>query len=182
MSKTLVTYFTRTGNTRMVSEAIHQALDGDRILLPLDKIEAPGDYNLIFVGFPVQTHSVPFPAERFLKSLPAGKQIALFSTHGAVPEHRMAAEALEYAAVLTSHCRLLGTFHCRGKLSFQALEVFARSPEHQEWAEMAPSAASHPDTSDLAEAALFARHMKARSAQSDNFPREEKPGKNAGRP
>ncbi|MHB8054352.1 MAG: flavodoxin family protein [Candidatus Aminicenantales bacterium] len=176
MSKTLVTYFSRTGNTKMVAEAIYQALDGDRILLPLDKAENLDDYHLIFIGFPVQSHSVPFPVERFLKSLPVGKQIAFFSTHGSVPELRMAAEALEYAAVLTSHCRLLGTFHCRGKLSFQALEAFARSPEHKEWSEMAPSAASHPDKHDLAEAALFAVHMKARSARPDEFPHGGKAG------
>jgi len=174
MSKTLVAYFTRTGNTKMVAEAIHRALGYEAACLPLDKVEHVGDFRLIFIGFPVQAHSVPFPVERFLKSLPAGKPIALFSTHGSVREHRMAKEALEYAAVLTSHCRLLGTFHCRGKLSMQALEAFAKSPEHREWSEMAPSAASHPDAHDLAEAALFAGHMKALAG-------EAKPGDKAGR-
>jgi flavodoxin len=168
MSKTLVAYFSRTGNTKMVAETIHRTLGGDALCLPLDKVEGMVEFRLIFIGFPVQAHSVPFPVERFLKSIPAGKPIALFSTHGAVPEHRLAKQALEYAAVLTGHCRLLGTFHCRGKLSMQALEVFARSPEHREWSEMAPSAASHPDTHDLAEAALFAGHMKALAAEPGN--------------
>jgi len=168
MSKTLVVYFSRTGNTQKVAETIFEELDGDRTLIPMDKAGSLDAYDLIFIGFPVQSHSVPYPVEQFLKSLPRGKKIALFSTHGAFPHHRIALEALEYAAVVSGHCRLLGTFHCRGKLSFQALEAFSRSPEHREWTEMAPSAATHPDAHDLAEARLFARHMKARSSEKGN--------------
>jgi flavodoxin len=166
MSKILVAYFSRTGNTKKGAETIHGEIEGDRTLATIDKTGPLEAYDLIFVGFPVQSHSLPFPVETFLKSLPKGKKIALFSTHGAFPHHRMALEAIEYAAVLSSHSRLLGTFHCRGKLSLQALDVLARSPEHREWSEMAPSAASHPDAHDLAEAAIFARHMKARSAET----------------
>ena len=168
MNKTLIAYFSRTGNTKMVAEAIHRALGGNRKLAAIEDAGPLADYGLIFAGFPVQAHSVPLPAERFLKSIPAGANIALFSTHGAFPQHRLAREALEYAAVLVSRGRLLGTFHCRGKLSLQALEALAKSPEHQEWVKMAPSAASHPDAHDLAEAAVFARHMKARSAEARN--------------
>ena len=166
MGKTLVAYFSRTGNTRKVAEAIHNALDGDRLLQTISDPADLESFDLIFVGFPVQAHSVPYPVEQYLKALPKGKKIALFSTHGSFPHHQMALEALEHAAVLTSQCRLLGTFHCRGKVSLQALEAFARSPEHLEWAEMAPSSASHPDAHDLAEAASFARDMKARSAEA----------------
>lgn len=169
MSKTLVAYFSRTGNTKKVAEAIFAELAGDRTLVSIDKAGSLEGYDLIFIGFPVQSHSVPFPVETFLKSLPKGKRIALFSTHGAFPHHRIALEALEYASVLTGHCRLLGTFHCRGKLSLQALEAFAKSPEHREWSEMAPSAATHPDAHDLAEAGIFSRHMKALSAGSESF-------------
>ncbi len=173
MRKTLIAYYSRTGNTEMVAEAIHQALEGDRTLSAIDKTGPLDSFHLIFIGFPVQSHSVPFPAEHFLKSIRAGTKVALFSTHGAFPHHPMAREALEYAAVLSGHCRLLGTFHCRGKLSLQAVEALARSPEHQEWTKMAPSAASHPDAHDLAEAGIFARHMKARSAETPDFPKGE---------
>ena len=164
MSKILVTYFSRTGNTQKVAEAIFQALDGDKILKPMAEAGSLGAYRLIFVGFPVQSHSLPFPVESFLRSIPEGMNVALFCTHGAPPNHRLSREALEYAAVLVGRGRLIGTFHCRGQLSLQALDVLGRSPEHQEWAEMSASAASHPDVHDLAEAGLFARDMKARSA------------------
>jgi flavodoxin len=160
MSRTLVAYFSWTGNTRRVAESIFEALDGDKTLKPLTEAGPVEGYGLVFIGFPIQTHSVPFPVETFLKALPKGQRIALFSTHGALPGHRLSREAVEYAVILTGHCGLLGTFSCRGRLSMPALDALGRSPEHQEWADMTPSAATHPDENDLAEARAFARRMK----------------------
>jgi flavodoxin len=167
MNRTLVTYYSRTGNTKMVAEAIFRSLDGDKTLRPLDEAGALKDDNLILIGFPVHSHSVPYPVESFLKSIPPRMNVALFCTHGSLPGHRLSREAIEYAAILVGHCRLLGTFSCRGKMSFQALDILSRSTEHREWAEMASSAATHPDEPDLAEAGLFARHMKAGLTRSE---------------
>jgi len=166
MSQILVSYFSRTGNTKKVAEAIYTALDGAKVIKPLSEAGPLEPYGLLLIGFPVHSHSVPFPVEIFLKKIPPGKPVALFCTHGALPGHRLAREALEYASILAGRGRLLGTFRCRGKLSLQALDVLGRSPEHKEWAEMSASAASHPDAHDLAEAGAFAGDMKARSASS----------------
>ena len=167
MNRTLVTYLSLTGNTKKVAEVIFRSLDGDKILQPLAEAGPLSDDNLILIGFPIHSHSVPFQIESFLKSIPPRKNVALFCTHGSLSGHRLSREAIEYAAILVGHCRLVGTFHCRGKMSFQALDILGRSTEHQEWAEMAPSAATHPDEHDLAEAGLFARHMKANIAHSN---------------
>jgi flavodoxin len=160
MQKTLVTYFSRTGNTKKVAETIFAALDGGKDLKPMDEDLAVAEYSLVFIGFPVQSHSVPYKVETFLKRIPAGKKIALFCTHGSLPGNKLSREALEYAVVLTSKAKVLGTFACRGKLSLSALEVLSKSPEHQEWIEMAASANTHPNETDLEEAKVFARQMK----------------------
>jgi flavodoxin len=160
MHKTLVTYFSRTGNTRKVAEAIFDALDGDKTLKPIDEVAGLEEYALVFIGFPVQSHSVPYPVEVFLKSIPAAKKIALFCTHGAFPGHRLSREAIEYAVVLASKAKVMGTFAVRGKLSLQALDALSKSPEHQEWTEMAGSAGGHPNDIDLDEARAFARNIK----------------------
>ncbi len=157
MSKTLVTYFSRTGNTQKVAEAIFDEIPGDKVLKPMAEVEDLAPYQNIFAGFPVQTHSVPYPAEVFLKRIPGGKKVALFSTHGSVTGSNLSREALEYASVLVSKAGLVGTFSCRGKVSMKALEVLMKSPEHEAWADMAASAATHPDEHDLAEARVFAR-------------------------
>jgi flavodoxin len=163
MHKTLVTYFTRTGNTKKVAESIFAALDGDKVLKPLDEVQGLDEYDLVFIGFPVHSHGVPYKVEVFLKNIAAAKKIALFSTHGSLPGHRLSREGLEHAIVLASKAKILGTYSCRGKISFEALEVVSKSPEHLEWAEMAASAGTHPNEIDLAEAQVFARHVKTSS-------------------
>jgi len=160
MHKTLVTYFTKTGNTKKVAESIFDALDGDKVIKPLDEVQSIDEYDLVFIGFPINSHSVPYKVEVFLKNIPAGKKIALFCTHGSLPGHRLSREALEYAVVLAAKAKILGTYSCRGKVSYEALEVLSKSPEHLEWIEMAASAASHPNETDLAEAKVFARQVK----------------------
>jgi flavodoxin len=157
MAKVLVTYFSRTGNTKKIAEAIHDSIGQDAVILPLDKVEDIGPYGLVFIGFPVQSHSVPYKAEVFLKKVPAGKKIALFSTHGSLPGMQLSRQALEYASILVAKAKLLGTYACRGKVSIQALEDLGRSPEHEAWADMAASASTHPDEHDIADAKAFAK-------------------------
>lgn len=159
MSKTLVTYFSQTGNTRMVAEAIFAEIPGDKVLKPMAEVDNPAPYQNFIVGFPIHGHSVPYPAEVFIKKIPEGRKVALFSTHGAVSGSPLAREALEYASVLLSKTTLVGTFSCRGKVSMKALDILMRSPENEAWADMAASAATHPDEDDLSEARAFARRV-----------------------
>jgi flavodoxin len=165
MAKTLVTYYSLTGNTKLVAEAIFGALPADKTIKPMAEAGDLSPYTLVFAGFPVQTHSVPYPAEVFLRSIPGGKQVALFSTHGAVTGSRLSREALEHASILVAGAKLIGTFSCRGKVSMKALEILMQSPEHEAWADMAASAATHPDASDLEDARAFARWIATLGAQ-----------------
>ncbi|MGB8951452.1 MAG: flavodoxin family protein [Candidatus Aminicenantales bacterium] len=165
MAKILVTYFSKTGNTKMVAEAIYEALAGPKAILPLENVQEIDSYNLIFIGFPVHSHSVPYKVERFLKNIPAPKKIALFSTHGSLSGHRLSREALEHAVVLASRVKVLGTFSCRGKISIEAQSILNKSPEHHEWTEMAASAGTHPTATDLEEAKVFARQVLNLSMQ-----------------
>lgn len=159
MDKILVTYFSRTGNTKLVAEAIFEALKGLKEIKPMNEVADLAAYDLLFIGFPVQTHSLPFPVENFLKAVPAKKKIALFSTHGSLSGSRLSREALEYAMVLTSKAKIIGTFSCRGKITLAALQALNKFPEHEAWTDMAASAATHPDARDLEDARTFARWM-----------------------
>lgn len=157
MKSTLVTFHTLTGNTRMIAEAIHEALPRPKEIKPIAEVTDFTPFGLLFVGFPVMSHSVPYKAEAFLRAIPAKSRVALFCTHGSLTGSSLARAAIEYALVLTSQAEIIGTFACRGKVSSQAMEVLKKSPEHEAWADMAASAMTHPDPSDLEDARAFAR-------------------------
>ncbi|MCK4364078.1 MAG: flavodoxin domain-containing protein [Candidatus Aminicenantes bacterium] len=165
MTKILVTYLSQTGNTKKIAEAIFEGLEGDKTIKLIDEVQEIEDYSLIFIGFPVHSHSVPYKIESFLQKIPQGKKIALFSTHGSLPGGHLATEALEHAAVIASKAKVLGTFSCRGKVSMDTLEILSKSPEHKAWAEMAPSSQTHPDEGDLEDAKSFAKWVMTLSSQ-----------------
>lgn len=167
--KTLVTYFSLTGNTKKIAEAVYETLENDKEINKIEESTDLNEYDLVFVGFPVHSHSVPFKVEAFMKNIPQGKKIALFSTHGSLTGSHLSREALEYAGVLASKAKVLGNFSCRGKVSPQALEVLMKSPEHAAWAEMAPSARNHPDQNDLEDALAFARWILTLYSQPKPF-------------
>ncbi len=167
--KTLIAYFSLTGNTKKIAEAIYETLEGDKEITKIEDCPDLDEFSLVFVGFPVHSHSVPFKVENFLKNIPQGKKIALFSTHGSLTGSQLSREALEYAIVLASKVKVLGSFSCRGKVSPQALELLMKSPEHAAWAEMAASAHNHPDQNDLEDARAFARWILTLYSQPKPF-------------
>ena len=157
MDKILVTYYSETGNTRKIAEAIHSALPEDAAIKPIAEVADIVGYDLVFVGFPVHSHAVPFRVGRFLRSLPRGKKIALFSTHGSLEGDALSREAIESAVAAAAQARIISTFTCRGKVSPEALEKLGGAPEHEAWTSLAVSASNHPNENDLAAARAFAR-------------------------
>ena len=49
--KTLVTYSTLTGNTKKVAEAVFEAVNGEKKLLPVKEVKNHEDYDKIIVGY-----------------------------------------------------------------------------------------------------------------------------------
>lgn len=159
MMKVLVTYFTQSGNTEKVAQAIYQAIGGNKEMVSLKEAKNPDSYEIVFCGFPVHSHSVPLPVQNFIKSISPGKQLALFATHGSLRGGELATTAIEHAISLASKLRVLGTFGCRGKVDPKLIEALLKKPEHRAWAETAKSAVSHPDESDLEDAKQFAKKI-----------------------
>jgi flavodoxin len=163
--KILVAYLSETGNTEKLAKAIFESVTGDaKDLLTFDKVASVEDYDLIFCGFPVQAHSVPGKAQKFIKAIPKGKKVAFFITHGSQRGGEFATTALHHAGSLAVDLKILGTFGSRGKVKDEIIEFLASKPEHRVWAEEARNAAAHPDEADLHDVADFAREilLKAR--------------------
>ena len=164
--KILVTYYSESGNTKKLAQAIYDIIEEPgKEILPVQDVQSVNDYDLVFCGFPVQASTVPGKMAKFLKNMQEGKKVAIFATHGSLRGGQLATTAFEYAASLPSKASILGTFGCRGKVKSEIIDALMKQPEHKAWAEEAQSAVTHPDEADLEDGREFARRMinKARS-------------------
>ncbi|MFH2075175.1 MAG: flavodoxin family protein [Pseudomonadota bacterium] len=160
--KVLVTYYSQTGNTEKLARSIYEAVHMEKELLPIQEVKSVEGYDVIFVGFPVQAHSVPAKLLPFFKNLPAGQNIALFCTHGSLRGGHLPKQALEHAIGIAARAKILGTFGVRGKVDPKIIEALIKQAEHRAWAEEAQGACAHPNESDLADGKTFAREILAK--------------------
>lgn len=173
--KILVTYYSKTGNTKAVAQAIFDALDlkalglEDKVMAPVKEVDDTQAYSLIFCGFPVHAHSVPVPVQNFIKSLQPGTKLAFFSTHGSKTDGQMPKEAVHHAIGLAKNASMLGSFTCRGAVEPEIIDDLMNKPEHRAWAQEAQSAQGHPDKADLEEAQLFARSVLKKAISFKDF-------------
>jgi flavodoxin len=161
--KALVVYYSESGNTEKLAKAIYEGIKiSDKKIATIGNANAE-DYDVIFVGFPVQASSVPAKVEKFIKEVPKGKMVAFFVTHGSLRGGQLAITALYYAFSLALELTVLGTFGCRGEVSADVIEALLKKPEHRAWAMEAQSAAGHPDDADLEDGKEFAKSMIAKA-------------------
>lgn len=161
--KTLIIYSSKTGNTRNIAEAIHDALPGSDIL-PVENAPAPeslpGDYGMICVGYWVDKGMPDAKAKACLEAL-RGARVALFGTLGAWPDSDHARDCIQKSEALLKEPErgntVLGSFICQGKvdprlvemMNKMAADVHPMTPERKARLE---EAAKHPDDADRARA------------------------------
>lgn len=160
--KALVTYYSQTGNTEKLARAIYDAIHFEKELLPIQDIKSTRGYDIIFVGFPVQAHSVPAAVHPFFKNLPKGQPIAFFCTHGSVRGGHLPKQAIEHAIGLASLAKVLGTFGVRGRVNPKVIDALMQTVQHQAWAVEAQGAIDHPTDADLADGKTFAKGILAK--------------------
>jgi flavodoxin len=163
--KALVAYYSETGNTKKIAEAIFGAIHIEKELQKVQEVKNTEGFDIIFYGFPVNAHSVPGKAAGFIGGLSAGQKIAFFSTHGSLRGGQLPKQAFEHALGLAAKLKVLGHFGCRGEVSQKIIEMLMKNPAHQAWAEEARGAIGHPDENDLADAKTFTAEMLAKIAK-----------------
>jgi flavodoxin len=151
--KALVTYFSESGNTEKLAQAIYEGVNASAKEIASISEASANEADVIFVGFPVHASSVPTKVEKFIKAIPQGKMVAFFVTHGSLRGGQLAITALHYALSLALNLSVLGTFGCRGQVKPEIIEALLQKPEH------------NPDDADLKDGREFAALMigKARN-------------------
>ena len=173
--KTIVLYSTKTGNTKMVAEAIAKALPNGTPCENIADTKAEfADYDLVFMGYWVDRGTADKASRQILATL-NNKYIALFATLGADPKSDHAKKCLENGALLLPQGKKpLGSFICQGKIDPKLLEIMykqfpadnvhGKNPASEA---RAKQASTHPDAQDLAEAAAFAQDVLAKAREME---------------
>lgn len=165
MKKVLVTYWSQTGNTKKVAEAIFDSLPGDKELKPLEEVSTFAGIDLAFIGFPVMQFGPPPVVKKFLASHSVNIRIALFVTHAMLSHNEdpkkqaLLEKELERCRSACSESQFAGLYHCQGELSESVADELMKTniPMLMEFAAMRPLTIGHPSSHELKEAQDFAR-------------------------
>ncbi|MDR3073261.1 MAG: flavodoxin family protein [Deltaproteobacteria bacterium] len=156
--KTLVVYSSRTGNTRMVAEAIHGVMPEGTEIFPVESAPDPAGYGFIALGFWVDKGG-PDAAMAGYMGRVRNAAVGLFGTLGAWPDSDHARESMQKAVDCAAGNRVLGTFICQGKVDPRLLAAMEKMPEAarahpmtEERRARIAEAAKHPDEKDCAAA------------------------------
>jgi len=182
--KVLVAYFSETGNTRAIANAI-----GDEARVQGHEVDVQtvgktsgarfSDYDMVFIGSTCHSADVAAPVRSLLDGIPEGAtfKLAGFVTH-ATPMPEDGAWEKEIFDKWTGKCSQTfacisadkgidyqGFFHCQGAPS-HPIEVFIHATiitDEKRWAEYIDKVRKHPDATDIDLAKAFAKDVLMRS-------------------
>ena len=162
--KVLITYFSESGNTEKIAKGIESSVGaGDATLFKIEKDSFPSDldnYDLAFIGSPVNANGIPKPVKSFLEAIPEGMKTALFFTHGMPPEDMwISAKKKSEKLIGKKNGEILGAFDCLGVHSEKIRKVLP-----QKLLDVGKEATGHPDDSDVKNAATFAEEILGKLA------------------
>ncbi|MBR0163268.1 MAG: flavodoxin [Lachnospiraceae bacterium] len=130
MKKVLVTYASKTGNTKKLAEGIYDGLqDADKTILPMEEARDTKDYDVILAGYWVDKGGPCAEAKEYLGAL-SGKKVGLFCTLAFWPdsEHGYGA-ILAGEALVKEQNHVIGKFHCQGRIDPELIKVFEKMPD-----------------------------------------------------
>ncbi|AQQ09868.1 flavodoxin [Sedimentisphaera cyanobacteriorum] len=174
--KCMVVYSSKTGNTKIIAEAIHKALPQDTELYPVENAPSSDHYDFIAVGGWVDKGMPDEAIQNYMQKIHK-KSIGIFLTLGAYPDSQHAAESLQKACELLNDNTILGSFICQGKVDPKLIEMMAKmtkdKPEHphamnDERKARLAEAAKHPNDQDCRNAAeTFKKMIEELKGQSN---------------
>ncbi len=164
--KTLVTYFSQTGKTKQVAEAIFETIEGEKAMKELSEVESTDGYDLLFVGFPIQAFAPAAQAKDFLANQCRNKQLALFMTHAMPEDFEEIGEWIENCKNAAADTDVVGVFNCQGEMADFILDAMLANddPQIQKLAKGASTSKGQPDTFRIERARAFAADIMSRYA------------------
>lgn len=166
--KILITYSSKTGNTKKVAEAIKSQLPQADIfpVSEMQSMEKIGNYDLIFIGGWIDRGTFNAEAIKTIEFI-KNKKTAYFFTLGAYPDSKHAEDCVNNIdALLEKNLNeIVGRYFCQGAIDPKLIEYLSKLPQghimspNEERKKRWEDAASHPDINDLENAKKFAEDI-----------------------
>ncbi|WP_297406272.1 flavodoxin family protein [uncultured Cetobacterium sp.] len=156
--KTLITYSSKTGNTKKVAEAIFNSLSNCE-LKDIDEVTTLDNYDFLIIGGWIDKSTFDTKTLNFIKSI-KNKKIGYFFTLGAYADSDHAKDCVNNIDTLfiENENTILKNFFCQGAIDPKLIAWMSTLPEDHKMHPDADrkkrwnDAASHPDENDLSQA------------------------------
>jgi flavodoxin len=170
MRKTLISYYSQTGNTRKIAESIFHVLPDNKELKNLSDVRSLDEYGLIFIGFPIYNFEPIIQAKDFMQKRLSGKKIAIFMTMSltSAPSNEQTVGLYD---LTISNCRMcadgatiLGIFDSPGELSEKTATALINSndPQLKMFGMMRDYTLGFPNEKNFKDAEIFAKEIYSR--------------------
>ncbi len=155
--KTLVTYYSESGNTKKVAEKIFTEIKTDKEILEIHNVKSFNDYDLVFIGTPILQFSMAKNVKDILKQKNIEAKTALFLTHAMSKKSPQLEPILEKCKAQFNGNNFIGIFSCQGELSLEAAKQMNASniAKLQNFAKMRNATIGHPSVSELENVSQF---------------------------
>jgi flavodoxin len=161
--RALVAYMSQTGNTKKVAQAVYDALDCEKEIMPIDQVVDIGGYDVSFLGFPMRGFGPdPKTVGLLQKHCQSGRDVALFVTHAAPENADELPGSLDKFRNAAAGANIVGMFDCQGQLAKGIKFIMSILP-NRELRAMAKrdNSQGQPDAVRLERARAYAREVLA---------------------
>lgn len=163
--KILLTYSSKTGNTKKVADAIYEVMPKETVYKSIDEDIDPNEFDIVLLGFWVDKGLPDEKSLDFIKKL-KGKKVGIFATLGAYPDSDHAKSSLEKTwELLEPENKVIGDFICQGAVDPKLIKMFEDFPKgHPHYLDEArkkrhADAKKHPNEEDFNNAKATFKNM-----------------------
>ncbi len=159
--KTLVTYMSKTGNTKKVAEAIFEEISDEKEIKPIDAVNSIDGYDIAFLGFPIHKMGPDKKEAKLLeKYCVSGRNVVLFITHAAPEDSPDLPPMLDKFKQAARRANIVDMFDCQGQLDKTTKRIMSILPDAKlrQWAKQ-DNSEGQPDKTRLERARAFSRKV-----------------------
>lgn len=156
----LITYSSKTGNTKKLAEGILEGLESEKkTILPMKEVSSIEEYDIVLAGYWVDKGGPNEEAKKFLGTI-EGKKVGLFATLGYWADSEHAWNSLRNGEeIVKEKNEVFARFICQGALNEKIIAMFEKLPADnphavtEEKRKRYAIAKNHPSKADILSAA-----------------------------